>query len=467
MKALIVDDNATNRYFLEVLLKSRGHETEPAADGIEALQLLRADHFDLIVSDILMPRMDGYRLCRECKRDERLRDIPFLFITSTYTDDKDRHFAANLGAEGFVTRPIEPDALMDIIDQVVAKPREGHATFEVKDNAAYFADYAERVVSKLESKVRDLEREMAARKKAEEALQEREERLRLIAETIEDVFWISSPGVKEMLYISPAYERLWERSRESLYKNPRSFLDPVHPDDREALERVLERHAQGQPYDAEYRLVQRSGEVRWVQERGFPILDAEGGVRAMTGVVSDITERKRLEEELKHEARTDPLTGSSNRRHFFTLAERAIRLSRRYQHPLSLLMLDIDHFKAVNDTYGHHAGDLVLQALVQACRQTLRDVDMLGRIGGEEFAVLLPETDAEHALQAAERLRQAVAAVEVPLEDGRAVRFTISLGVANLCDLDEDIDALLKRADGALYRAKEAGRTRVRTAEAT
>lgn len=298
MKALVVDDNADNRYLLEVLLKSRGHEVVSAANGVEAIERLRHDPVDLIISDILMPKMDGYRLCRACKQDEGLRDIPFLFVTATYTDEKDEAFARSLGAEGFVRRPIEPDGLVDIAEHVVAEHHDG-VTLGMKneDESGYLAEYADRVVNKLEDKVVELQSEIEARKQAEHAVREREERLRLIAETIEDVFWISTPGVKEVLYISPAYERFWERTCESLYSAPQSFLDAVHPDDRPKLTLIMELHAQGKPYEVEYRIVQRSGATRWMRERGFPIRDAEGKLRAMTGVVSDITERKQAEKQ--------------------------------------------------------------------------------------------------------------------------------------------------------------------------
>ena len=464
MKALVVDDNADNRYLLKVLLKSRGHEAVSAENGVEAIERLRQGHVDLIISDILMPKMDGYRLCRECKLDEGLRDIPFIFYSATYADEKDEAFALALGANAFVRKPIDSKPLMDLVERVVAEHRAGRSPsrpMALKEEARYLAEYAQRVVNKLEEKVSDLEREIAARKQAEHALQEREERLRLIAETIDDVFWISTPGAKEILYVSPAYERLWERSCESLYHAPLSFLDAVHPDDRPGLAHILELHTQGKPYETEYRIVRRNGAVRWMRERGFPTRGADGHLRAMTGVVSDITERKLLEQELEQQARTDSLTGAANRRHFLALAESGIGLSRRYHHPLSLLMLDIDHFKAINDTHGHHAGDLVLKELVQTSQKALRDVDILGRIGGEEFAILLPETDADRALQVAERLRQAISAAEVSLGVGVAVRFMVSIGVATLGNSDANIDAFLGRADGALYQAKQSGRNRV------
>jgi diguanylate cyclase (GGDEF)-like protein len=127
-------------------------------------------------------------------------------------------------------------------------------------------------------------------------------------------------------------------------------------------------------------------------------------------------------------------------------------------------MLDVDHFKAINDKYGHHAGDEVLRGLAAACGECLRDADILGRLGGEEFACLLPETSPERALLAAERLRAAVACKRITLADGREIAITISIGVAALAGTDSNIEAALQRADQALYAAKRAGRDCIRSA---
>jgi len=193
-----------------------------------------------------------------------------------------------------------------------------------------------------------------------------------------------------------------------------------------------------------------------------PIFDSHGKIVGTSEIARDITEKKRAEQELERLAQTDMLTGLANRRHFMTLAEQELARAVRYGGKLSVLMMDIDHFKNVNDTYGHHAGDLVIQKLGQLCQETLRkNIDVAGRIGGEEFAVILPETDSQQAVDAAERLRCAIANTEVPWEQGGPLHFTVSVGVASLAVQKTNLDALLACADQSLYEAKASGRNRV------
>ncbi len=163
---------------------------------------------------------------------------------------------------------------------------------------------------------------------------------------------------------------------------------------------------------------------------------------------------------LEQLAMTDSLTGLHNRRQFLELAALEFQRARRYRHPLSVLMLDIDGFKQVNDTYGHAVGDQILQIVSTRCRKSLRDIDLLGRYGGDEFVVLLPEDDLNGARNAAERLCRYVAATSVDTDRG-LLNITLSLGAAALAEGDADVASLLNRADAALYRAKNAGRNRV------
>jgi diguanylate cyclase (GGDEF)-like protein len=168
----------------------------------------------------------------------------------------------------------------------------------------------------------------------------------------------------------------------------------------------------------------------------------------------------RLFEEVQRLAVTDDLTGVHNRRHLFELAEHEFRQSQRYHRPLAAIMFDLDRFKDVNDTYGHGVGDEVLRAVAGHCRKLIREVDVLGRYGGEEFAVILPETDLKAAIEVAERFRSTVAAR--PLETSRGpIEVTVSAGVAEIHRDMIDVHSLIDRADAAMYFAKRTGRNRV------
>jgi diguanylate cyclase (GGDEF)-like protein len=181
---------------------------------------------------------------------------------------------------------------------------------------------------------------------------------------------------------------------------------------------------------------------------------ADGGVVELH---ANITERKRREQELLRLSRTDPLTGANNRRYFMEMARREVRRAARYENPLAVLAMDLDHFKRVNDEFGHACGDAALRHFVKLVRATLREVDLLGRTGGEEFVALLPETAAEPAMIAAERVRRRL--VESPLHHVDAVlNLSVSIGVAELHPGDRDVMASLHRADQALYQAKKGGR---------
>ncbi|OQX63771.1 MAG: hypothetical protein B5M51_04715, partial [Anaerolinea sp. 4484_236] len=174
----------------------------------------------------------------------------------------------------------------------------------------------------------------------------------------------------------------------------------------------------------------------------------------------EIKARKKAEKELYKQATTDPLTGVFNRRYFFETAQKELERSQRYNRPLSIIIFDIDHFKKVNDTYGHGAGDEVLRKLTAECKDSLRENDVFARYGGEEFVILLPETNLEQAEQMAERMRKGCA--ETPLDVGSAtVKITVSFGVSSLDNETLPLDELLLRADNALYASKEAGRNRV------
>lgn len=164
--------------------------------------------------------------------------------------------------------------------------------------------------------------------------------------------------------------------------------------------------------------------------------------------------------ELERLATTDPLTGVYNRRYFMDFAIKEFLRSQRYGHSFSVMQMDIDHFKKINDTHGHAVGDEVLKSFAATCQEALRESDVLGRVGGEEFSILLPETEKEGAMIVAERIRQSIAALKVN-ENDHPFHFTVSIGVTNLRQDDSGIEAVLRRGDEALYLAKNGGRNKV------
>lgn len=235
------------------------------------------------------------------------------------------------------------------------------------------------------------------------------------------------------------------------------FLDS---DDQEGLFNTLAMH--GQVSHLQMRMLRQNGPTIWVEINAqVRPPDTRHPDAKIEGVLSDITERKRMLEELRHLATTDSLTGLYNRRHFLELCQRELRRTRRYPNHVALLMLDADHFKNVNDTYGHDAGDQVLRIISRLCRAHIREVDIVGRMGGEEFAILLPQTGFPAALDIAERLRAAIAQTTLPLADGQMLRFTVSIGGYTFTGRQLAVDELLKAADRALYAAKRHGRNRV------
>jgi diguanylate cyclase (GGDEF)-like protein len=193
---------------------------------------------------------------------------------------------------------------------------------------------------------------------------------------------------------------------------------------------------------------------RWFLGRVTPLRTQERGA-----VISHmaVTDRKLLEQELVRLATIDSLTGLSNRRYFLEIAAREVERVKRFGAAASMVMIDLDHFKAVNDTYGHAMGDEALRSFAQVCKQALRKVDVLARLGGEEFVVLLPGTNETGAVDLAERLRLALGKTSIK-GDQNQFRITASFGVSEVCANDEGVDKPLGRADSALYAAKRAGR---------
>jgi diguanylate cyclase (GGDEF)-like protein/PAS domain S-box-containing protein len=252
-------------------------------------------------------------------------------------------------------------------------------------------------------------------------------------------------------------------SRDELLNQKKNFQAITYPEDLQNNLHLLERLSQGDinRYDLEKRYIRKDGNVAWVKVSIALLRDADGNPMSLISAVQDITRLKSLQQELELRAHIDFLTGIPNRRYFMELAEHELARAQRYASDVAIFMLDVDFFKQVNDEHGHKAGDKVLQNIAQIMQSMLREVDVLGRIGGEEFAIVLPQTNQQRAIEVAERLRNQVANSKMLLDNGLSLNVTLSIGVAVMTPQHCDLDSMLGQADKGLYQAKAGGRNQV------
>jgi diguanylate cyclase (GGDEF)-like protein/PAS domain S-box-containing protein len=286
---------------------------------------------------------------------------------------------------------------------------------------------------------------------------------RSLIERLPAVTYLDDLETGETQYVSPQITELFGITPDEWKASPDAWLRPVHPDDRRrAHEAFVAANEAGTPFHAEYRVVAPNGDVRWVVDRTV-ILPAVDGQRTLAqGMIFDITDRKRAEQELSHRANHDPLTGLPNRDQFRAALDEAIAHARRHGGAVAALYVDLDDFKLVNDGFGHEVGDELLVAVADRLRSATRASDLVGRDGGDEFLVLLPDLPptVEGATRAAEEAARRVREVLVePVSAGSAeLDIRASLGVSLFPFDAADTQTLLKHADAAMYDAKAAGR---------
>lgn len=265
--------------------------------------------------------------------------------------------------------------------------------------------------------------------------------------------------------LSPRYADILSIDPGAVGETPAWWRSQIHPDDIDQFDDGIQNHLAGRTdvYVAEYRVRNTDGDFRWIGDRGRALRDDNSDPYRMAGSVDDISDRKNAELKLRELALTDPLTGAANRRRFMELASKEIYRANRYQSPVAIALFDLDHFKAINDTYGHDIGDRCLCRFVELIGTTVRQSDLLARHGGEEFTLMLPQTGLDQATALCDRMREQVAGMPVDgvyttSPTGGAI--TVSAGVVGHRPGDT-IEMILKRADEALYKAKESGRNRV------
>ncbi|MCB2186758.1 MAG: diguanylate cyclase [Deltaproteobacteria bacterium] len=442
MPLLVVDDSKFQRSALIAMLHDQGHQqVVGAASAGEALVVLQGSpqDFDLVLLDIEMPDITGLEACHLIKSRPELAHIPIIMVTQV-VDPASLRDAFLAGAMDYVFKPPHPVQL------------------------------AARVNSAL-----NLKREMDRRKEREQHLEkmaldlsQTNQKLRELNLWLETEQETSPDGILAL----DAAGRLRRHNRRLLRLWGLTTRD-FPPGDGRALLEIMAEHANDPAAFRELTLELlrqpdrelagdetglATGQVFTVHSKALTNPDRTSGGRIW--FFRDISLRKDLENRLRTMAATDPLTAALNRRAFFEAAATEMERAARYGRDLAVIQLDVDHFKYLNDTLGHGAGDLALKGLCHCLRRFLREADLLGRLGGEEFAIILPETGLDQTREAAERLRRAVAGLELDWE-GQSFGFTISLGVALCRPASEPLEQTLNRADQALYRAKENGRDRV------
>ncbi len=231
------------------------------------------------------------------------------------------------------------------------------------------------------------------------------------------------------------------------------------PEDRERVVQALVEGG-GKARHVEACMVHKDGSHIWVSTNAHTRVDSEGKPVCVEGIGRNISERKAMEEQLVRLAQYDELTQLLNRRQFMFEAKTQLDIALRYQHPLSVVMLDLDMFKSINDRFGHHVGDEALRYFADTCRRLFRKSDIIGRMGGEEFAILMPESRGEMALEMVERMRRHLEQQPLSVEDTQ-VGLSFSAGLATLSAEMDELDHLLRHADDLLYQAKQNGRNQV------
>jgi len=449
-RVLVVDDIPANVKLLEARLSAEYFDVTTAYSGAEALTICERAECDIVLLDVMMPDMDGFEACRKLKSNPATHHIPVIMVTAL-DQPSDRVRGLEAGADDFLTKPVSDVALI--------------------------------------SRVRSLAR-----------LKMVTDELRMRALTSKEI-GIQSPEREAVAETGRQGRILIVDDRKSSYERMVTMLSCEHTVDVEADPNEALFHAAEGNYDLlivslglkNFDGLRLCSQVRSLERtRNLPILavaEADNNQRLVRGLEIGINDylirpidknemlarvrtqikKKRYTERLRDNAQltvemaiTDALTGLHNRRymetHLATLVEQAAARGK----PIAVLVIDIDYFKAVNDSHGHDAGDDVLREFALRIRKAIRNIDLACRYGGEEFVIVMPETDMAVATMVAERLRRRIASEPFAIQDGtRNLDVTISIGIAALDGPADNAAAILKRADTALYRAKRDGRNRV------
>ncbi len=457
-RILVVDDEEGIARMLQVLLESRGFSTLVAHSGRAALELLGSYPVDLVLLDIMMPGFDGHQVLKWIKGRQELRHLPVILVTAK-DGLKDKVEGLRLGADDYITKPFNNEELLARIRVQLRISQMGAELRQRNEELSALNAIATAVNQPL-----DLNRILNdALDKVLEVLEAEGGQIRLVDERTGELVLAVHRGHSPEFVAKKARARWEEHSLAPLREKGGVLI----LDDLSGVEDPSLQLARAEGYRSYLGIALRSRDrtvgtlcvlsrtLGRFQGQTLPFLTAIGH---QVGVA---IENARLFEEHSRLAITDELTGLYNHRHFYQVLQAEVSRALRYRRNLSLILLDIDHFKQYNDRFGHLVGDEALRRLAEILKRNTRDVDVVARYGGEEFAIILPETTLQQAAIHAERIRAAVE--EHRFRD----RFTVSLGVAAFGKGKERGEELVLMADQALYRAKAEGRNRVCLAQSS
>ncbi len=448
-RVLVVDDIMSNVKLLEARLTAEYFEILTASSGREALDILERERIDVVLLDVMMPGMDGFEACRHIKQDPRTAHIPVIMVTAL-DQPADKVHGLEAGADDFLTKPVDDIALVTRVKNLA---RLKVLSDEMLMRASTTQQMGMGEAPALDWQNADESGHVLIVEDQGRAAQRLVDTLR----TVHTVSLESDPQAAllklseqpvDVLVVSLSLTnadglRLCSQVRSLERTRHLPILIIVEPSDEARLLRGLDMGVNDyvvRPIDRHEMMARVKTQVK--RKRHADLLKA------------------RLEESVEM-AITDGLTGLHNRRymegHLKTLVSQSIQSGRS----LSLLVADIDYFKSVNDTYGHDVGDHVLREFARRFRRNTRGIDLACRLGGEEFVIIMPDTDLARAIQVGERLRATIAADPFSIASNKELRVTASVGISTLENRDDTPETLFKRADRALYSAKREGRNRV------
>ena len=447
-KILIVDDVATNRIVLKVKLSAAQYQTIMAEDGNQALALARRMQPDLILMDVLMPGRSGLDVCAKLKSDPATAGIKIILITAL--DDNDSRMAGlDAGADDFLSRPVDEAALLARVRSLL-RARDQERELHLRE--ATFAELGfpdDNSSSKKSTCVMLVANTRTASKAWLDRLENRGPK-GIIYGTGDDALKLTTDdNVPDVFVISVDQQerngglRLMSDLRSRATTRHSAIIIVLPHGDSERAATALDLGANDISYE--------------------PFLAPELAVRIRTQLERK-TRADRLRATLDDGLRlavTDSLTGLYNRRYGMHHLERVARQCQETGTDAAAIMIDVDHFKAVNDAFGHLVGDQILKEIASTLRASLRGEDFVTRIGGEEFLAVLPDTSVAQARIIAERLRSGIETLQLPNGHGGRVNVTLSLGVTMLSDANHDLEQILQSVDRALYQAKATGRNSV------